>query len=163
MELLLDPPFWAWLCLGGFLLLLEVLTGTFTLLWPAAAAVLVAFVSRSPILEGRFREWILFATLSVVLAYAARALGVKRDGGEEGEDQRSFNSADSRIGQTGRALTAFEDGTGRIRLGDTDWSARTPSDQKVVFGQSVRVTGSEGTTLLVEAAGAPPTPSTDTA
>jgi membrane protein implicated in regulation of membrane protease activity len=53
------------------------------------------------------------------------------------------------IGRTGTLLPA--DGPGlRVRLGDSDWPARLPRDQRVPEGPvPVRVEGVDGNTLLV--------------
>ncbi len=44
-------------------------------------------------------------------------------------------------------VQAIEHGSGRIRLGDSEWIARGPD---VAAGERVRVSGSEGAILLVE-------------
>ncbi len=51
------------------------------------------------------------------------------------------------VGQSAVVVQAIEHGSGRIRLGDSEWIARGPS---VAAGERVRITGSEGAILLVE-------------
>ncbi|GGY43999.1 NfeD family protein [Parvularcula lutaonensis] len=149
MELLLDPPFWAWFVLAGILLILELMTGTFYLLWPAAAAGLTGLATRAPFTPSGAGEWLLFAVLTVVLTLAARAMGLKRR--PSPDDTRPFNRADSRVGQHARAIAAFEAGRGRVRLGDTDWQARSPVP--VAAGDDVVITDVDGSVLVVAPAG----------
>ena len=51
------------------------------------------------------------------------------------------------IGQSARVVEAIEHGTGRVHVGDTEWTAKGAD---AAVGDSVRVTGNEGTGLLVE-------------
>lgn len=146
MEILLDPPFWAWIALAGILLIFELMTGTFYLLWPAAAAGLTGLATRAPFTPSGAGEWLLFAVLTILLTVAARALGLKRH--PSPDDERPFNRPDNRVGQRGSAITAFEGGRGRIRLGDTDWQARSETASLIV-GTPVTVTGVDGSTLIV--------------
>ncbi|MCQ8184891.1 NfeD family protein [Parvularcula maris] len=147
LEFLLDPPFWAWIALAGILLTLEVMTGTFVLLWPAAGAGLTGLATMAPMTPSGPAEWLLFAVLTLVLTLAARALGLKSSAAPQ--DGRAFNSPASRKGQTAVALTAFEGGVGRVRLGDTDWSARLTEEGTAAPGERLEVAGSDGNQLLV--------------
>ncbi len=63
-------------------------------------------------------------------------------------------TADHRLGlkHIGQALVldqALENGAGRIRLGNRDWAVRGPN---LPAGAKVRVTGVDGTVLLVDRA-----------
>ncbi len=64
--------------------------------------------------------------------------------------QSALNTPESGlIGRTGTLLPAEGPGL-RVRLGDSDWPARLPRDQRVPEGPvSVRVEGVDGNTLLV--------------
>ncbi|NNU15394.1 NfeD family protein [Parvularcula sp. ZS-1/3] len=150
VELLLDPPFWAWLALAGLLLIIEINLGTFDLLWPAAGAGLTGLATMAPFSPSGPGEWLLFALLTFLLAIAARALGFRKN--LEPVDKRPLNSAETRIGRSAVALTAFSGGRGRVRVGDTDWTARAADGASVQEGQALTVTGTDGTELLVTAA-----------
>ncbi len=52
------------------------------------------------------------------------------------------------IGATCRAV-AFSGAEGRVRLGDSTWSARLVSGEPAVEGERLRVVGLDGTVLLV--------------
>ena len=56
------------------------------------------------------------------------------------------------IGQMCRAID-FQDGQGRVSLGDGTWQARVTDDSQPVPGQALKVVGLDGTTLLVAVAG----------
>jgi membrane protein implicated in regulation of membrane protease activity len=146
LEFLLDPPFWAWIALAGILLIFELMTGTFILLWPAAGAGLTGLATMAPLTPSGPWEWLLFAVITVLLTVAARSMGLKR--GTSEEDRRIFNSPASRTGQSVLAITDFSAGYGRVRLGDTDWSARL-AEGTALAGERLVVTGSDGNELLV--------------
>ena len=52
------------------------------------------------------------------------------------------------IGQTCRAID-FQDGKGRVSLGDGAWQARVADATQPLPGQALKVVGLDGTTLLV--------------
>jgi membrane protein implicated in regulation of membrane protease activity len=52
------------------------------------------------------------------------------------------------LGQRGTALGPLDPG-GRVRLGDGSWAARAVDGAAIPDGAAVRVTGTEGATLLV--------------
>jgi membrane protein implicated in regulation of membrane protease activity len=150
LEFLLNPPFWAWIALAGILLTLEVMTGTFVLLWPAAGAGLTGLATMAPLTPSGPAEWLLFAVLTVLLTLAARAMGFKRS--TQLDDKRLFNDPSSRAGQVAVALTEFQGGYGRVRLGDTDWSARL-LEGTASAGDRLLVTGSDGNQLTLRREG----------
>ena len=51
------------------------------------------------------------------------------------------------VGETALVVQAIEHGSGRVHFGDSEWIARGPD---AAVGQRVRITGSDGATLLVE-------------
>lgn len=146
LELLMDPPFWFWISIAAFILLVEINLGTFDLLWPAAGAALTGLVSALPFLPSGAWEWVLFIVITLVLTVLARTMGLHRK--LQPTDKRPLNNADTRIGQPALALSAFEAGRGRVRLGDTDWTAR--AEVEVSEGQNLVVTGVDGTELIVQ-------------
>ena len=50
-------------------------------------------------------------------------------------------------------VQAIEHGSGRVHVGDSEWIARGPD---VAVGGRVRISGSDGATLLVEPLALPP-------
>jgi len=54
------------------------------------------------------------------------------------------------VGETALVVQRIEHGSGRVRLGDSEWLARGPDSEA---GEHVRITGSDGAVLLVEPLG----------
>lgn len=147
MDWIIDPTMWFWLALAMGLLIAELATGTLWLLPPAAAAGLMGLASKAPFTPDGPGSWLLFAVLTLALTAAARSLGIKHKGTTE--DTREFNTSDNFIGEPVRALANFTNGQGRVRLGDTDWSARSAFQAPVTEGQQMVVEGVDGNVLLV--------------
>jgi len=147
MEWILEPPIWFWFALAVGLLIAELSTGTLWLLWPAASAGLVGLAANAPLAPKGPGAWLLFAGLTLVLAAAARSMGIKHK--DQKPDERAFNTTDNFVGKPVKALAAFDNGLGRVRLGDTDWSARSAFQEPVTEGQQLIVEGVDGNVLLV--------------
>lgn len=150
IEFLTDMPFWAWFGLAGILLLAELLTGTTFLLWPAVAAAILGLLTTVQ-LDGRWAtQWLLFAGLTVGLGivgrpYAERWINLGSTD-RPGLNQFGLN----RRGKRGVVTGEFVAGRGRIRLGDTQWSARLDDETAVVAeGDPVEVIGTEGTVMVI--------------
>jgi len=56
------------------------------------------------------------------------------------------------IGKRGVVTTSFEAGSGRIRIGDTEWSAETADGHDLLKGVTVVVEAAELTVLKVRKA-----------
>jgi membrane protein implicated in regulation of membrane protease activity len=52
------------------------------------------------------------------------------------------------VGRSVTAVTAIDEHSGRVRVGDGEWSAR---GGPAAVGEQVRITGVEGNCLIVEA------------
>jgi hypothetical protein len=148
MDWLIDAlqqlEFWHWLALGLALLLAELVTGSTYLLWPAVAAWitgLAAMILGVPWAA----QLIIFALAAIALLLFARPLvknrllmGPETDVNEPGKQLSGARAV---------AVQAFEQGLGRVRLGDTEW--RAASDEPIAEGDAVTVTGTDGATLQV--------------
>lgn len=148
MELLFDPPFWLWVSIAATLLLLEVNLGTFDLLWLAAGAGLTGLLTQAPFTPSGPSEWLIFIAITAALTVGARTAGFKKN--LEPEDKRALNSGETWAGRSAVALQDFADGAGRVRLGDTDWTARLTVPATVREGDMLRVQSASGTELIVE-------------
>lgn len=150
-DLTLWPPTaWHWLALGLFLISVEMILGTFDLLWIAIAAALTSvFAAIAP---GGMAEWqgqlIFFAVASTALFVLGRTVFRKmRDSVEE---HPTLNKRMvSTIGQRGVVATDFSGGIGRIKLGDTVWSAETIDGSDLARGAGVIVEDTVGNVLKV--------------
>lgn len=135
-----------WLFMFFGILILEVLTGTTYILWPAAAALIVALCAFIlPI--GWSMQFLLFFILSAVFLYLGHThLRPKMKGGEPSDLN---DRARSMQGMRVKAVADFETGRGRVQVGDTQWRA-SMDDGEAKAGQELRVVTVKGTTLVVE-------------
>jgi len=139
-------PHWFWLVLGGLLGIAEILVPGFFLIWLAVAAIvtgLVAFLT--PI--SMTLQIAMFAVLAVAAVYAGRRWFAVNP--IESSDPNLNDRGARLIGETVTVVEAIADGRGRVKVGDSVWNAK---GSDAAEGAKVRVTGSEGATLLVEPA-----------
>lgn len=146
MQFLADMNGTRWLFIFFGLLILEVLSGTTYILWPAAAAVIVALCAFILPL-GWSMQFTLFFILSAVFLYFGHTyLKPKMKGGEPSDLN---DRARSMKGMRVKAIADFETGRGRVQVGDSQWRAAM-DDGDAKAGQELRVVSVKGTTLLVE-------------
>jgi membrane protein implicated in regulation of membrane protease activity len=138
-------PHWFWLTLGALLGAAEIVAPGFFLIWLALAAIVTGLAAW--VLPIGFAVQIgLFAVLSVVAVYAARNW-LKQN--PIVSDDPLLNDRGARlVGELVTVVEAIDGGQGRVKVGDSVWSARGPDTPE---GSRVRVTGSSGSTLTVEA------------
>lgn len=136
--------YWVWAIIGLALAALEMLVPGVYLIWLALAALAVAvlsFVSGPPLAM----EVIAFVSLSLIFVFSAKRW--LRERPIVSSDPLLNNRAGRLVGETALVTQAIESGAGRVKIGDSEWTARG-SDAEV--GERVRITGSRGTDLLVE-------------
>ena len=135
---------WVWLTAGILLGTLEMLVPGVYLIWLAAAAIVTGVLAYAfePSLPLQVIE---FVSLSLIFAFSARRLLKERP--IESSDPLMNRRGARLVGQTALVVQAIEHGSGRVKLGDSEWIARGPS---VAAGERVRISGSEGAILLVE-------------
>lgn len=144
-----DMPFWGWWAIAFVLLILEIMTGSTYLLWPAAAAILVGFADIWP-LDGRWRVQLgLFAGVTIVLTLVAPKYARPWIDKARADHPHLNKRGDQKIGKHAVAAGAFNGGAGKVRFGDTVWLARCEAD--LADGAEVVISAVDGTTLLVEA------------
>lgn len=135
---------WVWLTLGLVLAGLEMLVPGVYLMWIALAALAIggltaAFDISLPM------QVINFVFLSLILAFSARRH--LRDRPIESADPLMNRRGARLVGETATVVQAIEHGSGRVKLGDSEWIAHGPD---AAAGERVRVSGSDGAILLVE-------------
>ena len=112
-------PFWTWLAAGAVLLALEAATGSGYLLWPAAAAAVVALLTLAAHL-GLPLEAVVFAVLTIAGTVAARIYWPPR-AREHGHD---LNDRGARlVGRIGETVGIFAAGQGRVFVDGAEWTA----------------------------------------
>jgi inner membrane protein len=135
---------WFWLLAGVLLGAAEIIVPGFFLIWFAAAAIVTALLTVLLPISVAVQIG-LFAAFAVALVYVGRRWIASNP----------IISSDPALNDRGARLTgeivtvvhAITNGRGRVRVGDSDWTARgsdTPA------GTQVRVAGADGAILLVE-------------
>jgi hypothetical protein len=135
---------WVWLTLGLVLAGLEMLAPGVYLIWLALAAIVIGVMTLALDLS-LAAQVIDFVFLSLIFAFSAKR--ILRDKPIESSDPLMNRRGARLVGETALVVQAIEHGSGRVRLGDSEWIARGPN---VAAGERVRVSGSEGAILLVE-------------
>lgn len=136
---------WHWFGIGLVLLIAELSTGTTYLLWPAVAAWITAIL-------------LLIFPLPIpfqLLAFGAVTIGLTLSGRRylkgkwlKGDDNKALNERGKMlVGSSGVAAGSFENGVGRVKLGDSEW--RAESSDAIGAGDAVSILAVEGATLKV--------------
>jgi hypothetical protein len=137
-------PHWIWLGLGLLLAIGEMTIPGVFLIWMAGAALVTGLVAwLVPLaVPGQIA---LFAVLSILFVFAGRRF--LRQHPVEGADPKMNQRGARAVGEVVVVSQVIEAGQGRVRLGDSEWIARGPDAEP---GTRMRVTGSDGTVLMVE-------------
>ena len=135
---------WVWLTLGVVLAGLEMLVPGVYLIWLAVAAFVTGLLTGLLDLSLPLQV-IDFVFLSLIIAFSVRRF--LRDKPIESSDPLMNRRGARMVGETAVVVQAIEHGSGRVHIGDSDWIARGPN---VAAGERVRITGLEGSSLLVE-------------
>ncbi|HMG47523.1 MAG TPA: NfeD family protein [Allosphingosinicella sp.] len=139
-------PYWWWLIAAVALGILELLAPGFFLVWMGAAAAVTGIVVALVPMPLAWQLG-LFVLLAFAAVFAGRLYYARNP---VPTSDPNLNARASRlIGQTVAVETAFENGKGRVRVGDGVWNARGPD---APAGASVVIVAADGTSLTVEAA-----------
>lgn len=150
-TLIADLGPWSWWILAVVLMGLEILApGTF-FLWFGIAAFIVGAISLALGSEAGFWVWqtqlLAFVLLSLTSALFGRRF-MNRSIARQ-DDHRDLNERGKQlIGRIALLNQPIEAGQGRAKIGDTTWRVQGPD---LPQGAKVRVVGSRGSTLEVEA------------
>ncbi|MGH1479714.1 MAG: NfeD family protein [Geminicoccales bacterium] len=137
--------FWHWWALGGILGVLEIIAPGFALIWLGLAGMLVGLI---------LLLWPGMDLSLQILCYAASSVAsvtiwyrwMQAD--PKPSDKPGLNRrAEQTIGRRAEVVEAIVNGRGRIKLGDSTWSAMGPD---VATGQMVEITGADGALLEVK-------------
>lgn len=136
---------WSWIVAGLILLALELLLPGGFLLWMGISGIITGLATMFwPI--GWPLQWLIFGVLSLVTI----ALWVRWNRSRPTPTDRPYlnRRTDQLIGQEAVLEQAIAQGFGRIVLGDTVWRV---AGADLPVGRKVRITGSNGAVLKVEA------------
>ena len=141
---------WFWL-VGALLLgIAELLSPGVFLIWLAAAAALTGLAVLLFAIPLAF-QLVLFALMAILAVHVGRRWYA--DHPLESSDPLLNERAARLIGKTVIVVDAVDAQGGRVRIGDSEWSARGGPAQA---GERVRITGIDGNCLTVEASPALP-------
>ena len=144
---------WHWLALGLILFSLEMMTGTWDLLWVSiAAAFTSAFAAFAPDAIAGWQGQLTFFTITTVILFIIGRT-VFRKMRENVEEHPTLNKRMAgTLGQRGVVADDFVGGLGRVKLGDTVWSAQSLDGSNLASGAAVIVEETEGNSLKVRPA-----------
>ena len=135
---------WNWVIAAILLFSLELLVPGFYLMFFALAALIVAFLAFTFDISWQI-QFILAGVISLMLVGAARVMGF----GQDIESDKPLLNLRTKqyIGKSYVLVEPIEQGTGKIKVGDSVWLVNGPDLPK---GQTVKVTDARGTKLIVE-------------
>jgi membrane protein implicated in regulation of membrane protease activity len=137
-------PGWLWLIGGVVLLIAEIIAPGFFLLFIGAAAMATGVFTILFDL-GVAPQLALFALYAVIALMVGRKVYANRD--VNSADPMLNDRSARLVGKVVTVVTPVDDHEGRVRVGDSEWSAR---GGPAAAGERVRVTGVDGNCLLVE-------------
>ena len=141
----IDDHYW-WLIAAAFLGILEIFIPGVFLVWMAAAAALTGIIAALLPISLPF-QLAIFGLLAMAAVFGGRRVYERNPVTSSDPD---LNDRTARlIGQQVTVIGAIEHGEGRVKVGDSVWSARG-ADAPV--GSRVTVTGAQGSCLLVTSA-----------
>ena len=137
-------PGWLWLIGGVLLLILEVIAPGFFLVFLGAAAIATGLFTVLFDL-GTASQLALFALYAVIAMLVGRKVYANRT--PDSTDPLLNDRAGRLVGKVVTVVAAVDDHAGRVRVGDSEWSAR---GGPAAVGERVRITGIDGNCLKVE-------------
>ena len=137
-------PGWLWMIGGVLLLIAELIAPDFFLVFIGAAAIAAGLFTLLFDL-GVAGQLTLFAIYAVVAVMIGRK--VYANAAVDAGDPLLNDRAARLVGRSVIVIEDVDEHSGRVRLGDSEWSARGGPGSA---GERVRITGVEGNCLLVE-------------
>jgi inner membrane protein len=137
-------PHWLWMALGLALIVGEMTIPGVFLLWLSGAAIITGLVTWAvPI--GLPLQIVLFAVLSIASVFIGR--NYLRANPIEAADPMMNDRGARAVGETVVVTQVIADGSGRVKLGDSEWLAKGPDAEP---GTKMRVCSTDGAVLMVE-------------
>ncbi|MCK5041176.1 MAG: NfeD family protein [Sphingomonadales bacterium] len=137
---------WMWFIAALLFLGLEALAPGVVFLWLGIAAVVsggVVFFMPDMTWEA---QSVLFVILSVISVFSGRYY-LSKKGGIETDQSHLNRRGDALVGKNVVVSIAIKNGKGKVKVGDTLWSASGPDADE---GVEVHITKVDGTLLIVE-------------
>ena len=143
-------PGWLWLIGGVLLLIMEVIAPGFFLVFIGAAAIATGMFTVLFGL-GTVPQLALFALYALLSVLVGRRFYANRH--TDSTDPLLNDRAGRLVGKVVTVVVPVDEHNGRVRVGDSEWSAR---GGPAAPGERVRITGVDGNCLTVEAVRALP-------
>ena len=144
MNLHVDPA-WLWLIGGVLLLIAEVIAPGFSLIFIGAAAIVTGIIAVALGISLPF-QLAIFAILALVaVRYVGRRFYASRY--DPTPDPFLNDRARRMLGRVVVVVQPIDSHSGRVRVGDSEWSAR---GGPAAIGERVRIVDFEGNCLKVE-------------
>jgi inner membrane protein len=137
-------PGWMWLIGGVVLLIAEVIAPGFFLVFIGAAALATGLFTVLFGL-GTAAQLVLFVLYTLLAVFAGRRFYANRTA--DSADPLLNDRAARLVGKVVTVVAEVDEHNGRVRVGDSDWSAR---GGPAAIGERVRITGIDGNCLKVE-------------
>ncbi len=135
---------YAWLAIGLVLAAAEMAVPGVFLIWMAGAALITGFVTwLVPI--GLPLQIVLFALLAIIAVFSGRRYLKAHP--VEAADPKMNDRGARVVGEIVIVTQAIEGGSGRVKLGDSEWIAKGADADA---GTRLRVSGHDGAVLFVE-------------
>jgi membrane protein implicated in regulation of membrane protease activity len=160
LDLYVQSPFWIWLGVGAVFVALDIASGSGKLIWPGAAAAVLAFLNLADIRLGL--EWelgVLFAVSILGIGLTSNIHLRRPDASPdrlptvekptlpsaESLDLTSRERSARLIGRIGRTTGEFANGVGRVWIDGAEWGAEIDAGDDVLPSDvPVRVMGVTG-------------------
>ncbi|NOH81348.1 NfeD family protein [Vibrio sp. RE86] len=146
IELLNSVNYWHWLAFGLALLACELLGTAGYFLWLGLSALIVGALLTFIPMSWQL-QWVAFGVFSLTTTWLWWRKQFKTD--KQSDANRELNQKQKQlIGQTVTLEEDFPAGKGRLKLGDTTWSAQ--SEHQISAGSTVEVTAVNGILLTIQ-------------
>ena len=137
-------PGWLWMIGGILLLIAEVIAPGFFLVFIGVAALATGAFTLLFDMPLAF-QLILFTIYALVAVMIGRKVYANQ--AADSTDPLLNDRAARMVGKSVTVIVAVDEHSGRVRVGDSEWSARGGPGRP---GERVRITGVDGNCLLVE-------------
>lgn len=144
MEYIMENLWIAWVAVGVFFLIVELLTTALVSIWFVPAATITCLFSL--VVHSLVWQIALFVVMSAVFMVVFRKIYnkyIKKDKDEIKQEEHL-------IGKTAKTSEDTDSHGGRVLAGDVYWRAVTENGEKIEKDETVIITGVQGTTLIIK-------------
>ena len=143
MDYLIANPWIMWLAVGVLFLIVELLTTALVSIWFVPSAIITCLLSF--VVDNLLIQIAIFVVLSAVFMVVCRKIYNKHI-------KKPVDDVDQNEKLLGKTATVTEDTngiTGRILVGDVYWRAVSENGDIIQKGETVKIKGVNGTTLVI--------------